>query len=66
MDCYQGSAAAVDYAGAGNSLTDSGSWLDSVTVTGPEADVAAGQSLAALFGLPPNWLAGDPEFKLAE
>jgi alpha/beta superfamily hydrolase len=23
VDCYQGSAAAVDYAGAGNSLTDS-------------------------------------------
>jgi len=41
-------------------------WPASVTDTGPETVVAGGQPLAALFGLPSDWLAGDPEFKLAE
>jgi hypothetical protein len=42
--------------------TRSSDWLDRVDVDGPESAVHSGSPLDELFGLPPDWLAGDPDF----
>ena len=37
-------------------------WLDRVDISGPEPLVLPGTPLYALFGLPDDWLAGEPDF----
>lgn len=37
-------------------------WLNRVDVSGPEAQLEDADSVAAHFGLPEDWLSGDPDF----
>ena len=39
------------------------SWLGVVDTADPDLSVLGGESLAATFDLPDDWLAGDPEFR---
>lgn len=41
---------------------DQPDWLDRSDVSGPEPSILAGTPLHDLFGLPADWLTGDPDF----